>query len=254
MKIKNKKIRISIIILQLTAVFLFSSLSYAQEKPDSSYKENLKRWQSLSEEERQVIRERAKKISPEQLKELKEKSVKFKSMSKEEQDKIKNNYQRFEQFPPEKKEILKERHRRFEELSPENREKLRNEFRKRRNMSLGDSGADLKTIGKFPNKKTDTQFSKKDSLIKPEQGRPVKGKNYIPKGKKPANFGENIRSRRKEEINDNREKRLENREQRKEKMVDVLEKRVERNENKNEIKENRKNRQENRKKHLEQKR
>ena len=91
MKIKNKKIRISIIILQLTAVFLFSSLSYAQEKPDSSYKENLKRWQSLSEEERQVIRERAKKISPEQLKELKEKSVKFKSMSKEEQDKIRTS-------------------------------------------------------------------------------------------------------------------------------------------------------------------
>ena len=120
-KMMNVKMSKYGIILQLIVVFLFSPLIYAQEESapvvteraattqaESTYEEKIKRWQSLSEEERQKIRESARRLSPEQIKGLREKSEKFRNLPKEQQDKIKANYQRFKDLPLEKKRILRE--------------------------------------------------------------------------------------------------------------------------------------------------
>lgn len=139
------------IILQLTLVFLCQPFVYAQEElvpvvteraatsevegtAENAYEEKLKRWQSLSEEERQKIRERARKLSSEQIKELKEKVVKFRNLPPEEQDKIKANYQRFKELPLEKKRILKERVERFQKLPPEEKAKLQRKFREKKEI------------------------------------------------------------------------------------------------------------------------
>ncbi len=146
------------IILQLIAVFLFSPLIYAQEESapvvteraattqaestaESIYEEKLKRWQNLSAEERQKIRERARKLSPEQIKDLREKSEKFRNLPKEKQDKIKANYRIFKELPLEKKRVLRERAERFQKLPPEERVELQRKFRERKEVPAGVPGA-----------------------------------------------------------------------------------------------------------------
>ena len=116
----------NLIIFQLIVVLLFGSVVYAQEEsgadviqaPDvvqgesesqGAYEENLKRWQSLSEEQRQAIREKAETLTPEQKNELKGRFAEFRSLSKDQQDKIRSNYQRFKNLSPEKRSKLKER-------------------------------------------------------------------------------------------------------------------------------------------------
>lgn len=143
------KRKISVVTFQLVAIFLFGLVVYAQEEskvavskeadstqetslPQKTYEDNLKRWQGLSEEERQVIRDRAKSLQPGQIEELREESVKFRSIPREEQDRIKVNYQKFNKLSPEEKEILKERHQHFERLPLEKKEELRSQFREKR--------------------------------------------------------------------------------------------------------------------------
>src|SRR3989338_11082886 len=99
------KKKIALAIVQLTAVFLFGSILYAQEESKSqasaemsspqaesssgdTYRENLKRWQSLSEKERRLIRETARRLNPNEIRELRKESLKLRSMPKEEQERI----------------------------------------------------------------------------------------------------------------------------------------------------------------------
>lgn len=174
--------KIALAIFQLAAMFLFGSTLYAQEESKShasqeinshqaespsgdTYAEKLKRWQSLPEKERRIIRERARKLGPEKIRELREESVKLRSMPNEEQNRVRANYQRFNRLPHKQREVLKERYRHFEKLPPERREEFRRRFRERRNALSGG---------------------------------PHEGSLRIPKGERPADFKENIRAPRKE--------------------------------------------------------
>lgn len=160
------KTNISLIIFQLIAVFLFGSVVSAQEAggaaakgtdaakmenvSGNAYEENLRRWQGLSEQERQAIRERASRLGTGQMQKLREESERFKSMPKEEQDKIRGNYQEFNKLSPREKEVLRERYKRFESLPPEKREELRRQFRERRDMHPGGPGSDPRMSGAPP--------------------------------------------------------------------------------------------------------
>ena len=137
------------IIFQLIAVFIFVPFVSAQEEPgadviqeeaesESTYDKNLERWQSLSEEQRQAIREKVETLTPEQKNRLKERSSKLRSLPKDQQDKIRNNYQRFKNLSPEKRNGLRERARRFRELPSERKEELRRKFKERRGLRQGD--------------------------------------------------------------------------------------------------------------------
>ena len=176
------KKNILLVIFQLTALFLFGSVLYAQEESKSqasaemsspqaespsedTYRENLKRWQSLSEKERRLIRERARRLDPGEIRELRKESLKLRNMPKEEQERIRANYQRFNRFPLKEREVLKERYRRFEKLPSERREEFRRRFRERRSaLSAGQYKENVR----------------------------------IPKSERPADFKENIRTHRKD--------------------------------------------------------
>ncbi|MBU2575318.1 MAG: DUF3106 domain-containing protein [Elusimicrobia bacterium] len=96
-----------------------------------TYEENLRRWQSLSEDQRREIRERAKRLTPEQVKELKSAAIKLRTLPKKAQERIKTNYRRFNNLPPEERENLKGRFRSFEKLPLRQKEELRNKLRER---------------------------------------------------------------------------------------------------------------------------
>ncbi|MBI5204531.1 MAG: DUF3106 domain-containing protein [Nitrospirae bacterium] len=116
----------------------------------NAYEENLRRWQGLSEQERQAIRERASRLGTGQMQKLREESERFKGMPKEEQDKIRGNYQEFNKLPPREREVLRERYKRFESLPPEKREELRRQFRERRDTHPGGPGNDPGMSGAPP--------------------------------------------------------------------------------------------------------
>ena len=137
----------SLIIFQVGAAFLFIPVACAAAEtksavdkkaavvekispPVNTYSENFRRWQNFSEAERQKIREKARRLTPQRLRRLKEESRRLREMPPEEREKIRINYQRFNQLPPEKRKALKERFQRFERLAPEKREEFRNQFRK----------------------------------------------------------------------------------------------------------------------------
>lgn len=174
--------KIALAIFQLAAMFLFGSILHAEEESKGAasqemnspqaespsgdtYAEKLKRWQSLPEKERRIIRERARKLGPEKIRELREESVKLRSMPKDAQYRIRTNYQKFNRLPPREREALKERYRRFEKLPPERREEFRRRFRERRNALSGG---------------------------------PHEGEIRIPKSERSADFKKNTRTPRKE--------------------------------------------------------
>lgn len=109
-------------------------ISQATSVPANPYEDNLKRWQSLSEGQRQTIRERVKNLTPEQIKELREKSARFRSMPQEQQKKIRTNYQKFNVLPFKQREMLRERYQRFKGLPDERKKELWRQFREKRGM------------------------------------------------------------------------------------------------------------------------
>lgn len=138
--------KISLIIL---TVFFFCSLlllGHAQEQfgnviaaesgnaqTDSislnTYEDKLKYWQSLSDEQRQVIRERVKKITPEQMRLLRERLDEFKKLPSSESERIKINYKRFKQMPYNERIDLEQRYQRFQRLPEERKIELRRRLR-----------------------------------------------------------------------------------------------------------------------------
>ena len=95
---KNKIIIFLLIALQ-TAVITYA---FAQENDSdspsgkaSSYEENLKRWQSMSEEQREAIRQKVHALDAQQKEAVLENAKQFKQLPKEEQSDMKSNFQKF---------------------------------------------------------------------------------------------------------------------------------------------------------------
>ncbi len=100
----------------------------------NTYEEKLKRWQGLTEEQRQVIRDRARKISPEQINEFRQRQEEFRKLPPLDRERIKNNYRKFRQIPPDKRRVLEERYQRFRKLPEEQRIELRRKILERRQL------------------------------------------------------------------------------------------------------------------------
>lgn len=208
----DMKTIMSLIIFQLIAVLLFGSTVSAQqtqgaaiEGPDAAqtenvsgntYEENRKRWQSLSEQERQAIRERAGRLSPGQIQQLRKASERFKGMPREEQDKIRGNYQKFNRLPPREREVLRERYKRFESLPPENREELRRKFRERRDMQPGGPGSDPRMSGALPMRGPEPRRERESLPVRPGLNRPSDGPPPMPGREGSPNFTEDTTDRK----------------------------------------------------------
>lgn len=87
--------------------------------------DKFKYWQSLTDEQRQAIRERAQKINPEQMRALRERLDEFKKLPPREVESIKTKYERFRQMPREKRIELEQRYQRFHRLPEERKIELR---------------------------------------------------------------------------------------------------------------------------------
>lgn len=113
------------------AVSVESSNKHTGDISLDTYENKLKYWQSLSEEQRQAVRERAKKITPEQMQKLRERLGKFKNLSSAEAERIKANYKRFKQMPEDKRRQLKQRFERFQRLPEERKIELKRKLLQR---------------------------------------------------------------------------------------------------------------------------
>lgn len=98
----------------------------------SSYEENMKQWQSMSEKQREAIRQKVHAIDSGQRQTLLENAKQFKQLPREEQARIQGNFQKFRELPNEKKEFLRERNKRFQGFSPEKITELRRGVREKR--------------------------------------------------------------------------------------------------------------------------
>ena len=158
MKTKSKIISKLDFIL-LIILFAFALAVYAQQDSDVSidkkrgidgpadltlktYEKNLKHWKGLSEKERTIIREKARKISPEQLKELRERFARFKSMPKEVRDRVETNFQTFSSLSPQERDVLMQRYQLYLKLPQEKQEELRHRIREGVTMPSGGPSSD----------------------------------------------------------------------------------------------------------------
>ncbi len=82
------------------------------------------------EEPSDAARERWQKLSPEQREKLRERHREFENLPAEEQKRVRKNFERWQKLSPEKKEATRERYKRWRELPPERREQLRERWRK----------------------------------------------------------------------------------------------------------------------------
>ncbi len=97
---------------------------------DERYQANLRRWQSMTEEERQAIRNRAAGMSEEDRAALKEKVKEYRAMPEQDRQSLRENFQRFQALPPARRAALEEGSRGFRQLPPPKREEIRRRFQK----------------------------------------------------------------------------------------------------------------------------
>ena len=99
---------------------------------EERYQANLRRWQSMTEEERQAIRSKAAALSEEDRGVLQEKVKEYRAMPEPERKALHENFQRFRELPPERREVLEEGDREFRQLPPERRDEIRRGFKEKR--------------------------------------------------------------------------------------------------------------------------
>ena len=122
------KILGKIFMFYLFIIGVSTSFIYAQPSSDN-YERNHKRWKSLSQEQRLMIRERAQTLSPDQIERFRLKAQKFKKLPQEDRQRIRNNQQRLRGLSTEQRQQLRQRHRQFRKMPPEQRQALRQKFR-----------------------------------------------------------------------------------------------------------------------------
>lgn len=146
-----KKSRILIAFL-VGGMFLYPPMLNAQEETPKirTYEENLKQWRDLSEEERQIIRKRAQRLSPAKISEMKEELSKFNNRPKDERDRIIGNYRKFNRFTPKEREAIKQNYEHFERLPRERRDAFRRQFREKKRVLPGESGGEADMRGQSP--------------------------------------------------------------------------------------------------------
>ena len=131
----KKKFRV--ILFYLTVLFLAAvPRGFAQEDssassgaPASSYEENLRRWQNMTEDQREAIRQKVRAMAPQQKEAVLEKAKEFKQLPAEDQRRIRRNFMEFEQWSPEKRREIRSLYDRFQKMPEERRQEMRRQFR-----------------------------------------------------------------------------------------------------------------------------
>lgn len=102
-----------------------------------SYEEKLKIWNSLSDEQKNNLRKRAREMPEKKFNELKNSFEKVKKLEPQEQMRIQNNFRKMRQFNPEQKQKIQQRFKKFQEFPPERKRQFREKFRPGKNHQQG---------------------------------------------------------------------------------------------------------------------
>lgn len=99
-----------------------------------SHEEKLKLWNSFSEEKKEAIRKKARSMSEQKFKQLKNNFSKIEKFAPDEQQRVRNNFMRMRNFEPEQQKRVKENFRRFKKLPQEQKQFYRKQFRRKPNI------------------------------------------------------------------------------------------------------------------------
>ena len=99
--------------------------------PEERYQLNLRRWQGMTDKEREAIRRRVAALSPEERRFLKDQLEKFRALPLAERQALREQFRRFRTLPPKKREALRQKYRRFRALPPERQEEIIRRFREK---------------------------------------------------------------------------------------------------------------------------
>ena len=124
---------------RLVALFLLlaspSAPAFAQGQTPDAFAQNdgqaLERWQRMTPEEKQQMRERFerwKTLPQERKDELRKNFDDWRRMPPEEKAVARKNFERWQKLPPEERERLRETWQRWRQLPPEKRQALRERF------------------------------------------------------------------------------------------------------------------------------
>ncbi len=128
--------KLALIILLLSFCWLPVSSAGGQQKFDEE--KAFERWQRMSPQQRQELRnrhERWKTLSPEEREKLQEKLDTWRRLPPEERGAIRKNYERWQQLPPERQQRLRQRWDRWQSFSPEKKQTLRRRYERYRQLS-----------------------------------------------------------------------------------------------------------------------
>jgi len=119
----------SVCCLLALVVLSAASLRAGALDPDAArVAENRRRWLSLTEEQRQAIREAAKGVTPDEVAELRKRLNTFNRLPGEEQTRVRGNYGRFRGMPLGQRRKMMRRFEAFQGFPVEKRDELRRRF------------------------------------------------------------------------------------------------------------------------------
>ncbi len=134
---------LSLMVGGVLSSFALPSVVWAQDasavtsSDEERYQANLRRWQSMTEEERQAIRDKAAAMSESDRAVLKEKAKEYRAMPDQQREALRENYRKFRELPPERREALEQGSRGFRQLPPEKCEEVRRRYQEQRKEQGG---------------------------------------------------------------------------------------------------------------------
>src|SRR5439155_448506 len=116
--------------------------SWSQSAPPSQVmaqndQESLERWQRMTPQEKQELRDRFQRwrsLPPQEQQELKQKFETWRNMDPQKKAEIRKNFDRWRELPPQQQERLRERWQQWRALPPERREALKRRFEQFREL------------------------------------------------------------------------------------------------------------------------
>ncbi len=140
------RLKTLLLLLIVGGVFSSFALSFVAWAQDAStvttsdeerYQANLRRWQSMTEEQRQAIRDQAAAMPEADRAALQEKAKEYRAMPEQNRETLRENFQKFRALPPERREALEEGSRGFRQLPLAKRDEMRRRVQEQRRVQDG---------------------------------------------------------------------------------------------------------------------
>lgn len=127
-----------------------------------TFEEKLKLWNSFSEEKKEAIRKRAKQMSEQKFRQLKDNFQKIEKLEPEEKQRVENNFKRLRGLEPVRQKQIIEKFRRFEKLPVEKKHFYREKSGVRGGRRADDSHSDENRPGRISDNNGREKLADKD--------------------------------------------------------------------------------------------